>query len=777
MQYSASIAVLGRLANAGIDTLTIAFGQAMCQRLPIGSYGEKVLADSMSQLTAKSFAADLLWFGVGVRHVLHDLVQTSQGCSLVALCAALTEAHSTSVSALVLFEIAKACGGPHELTPSIEQWKALINVTAPVFNKSTLGVRINQIARVLAKKPLEKSIPAAHPTDLAKLLLSVGEIVQGSLLSVSVEGGLSCSWVAAWAGFGLGLKVLMRDADGNVVYANFDTKETSAQVHVEYLADHASDNVSIVQSRHVLRSGTEFIRRCLRRNSAILGPEVFGHPGRLNWDTMLSDTFGDHFNNLVKSGEGGNLQLRPIKRREAALRTQDDSTERFMEEDQPNLNENQIFTRVIAIVIIIKAVYSSLEVYNGCAQRTYLRAINYISELRPCNEQVLFAINGFLDLYGPEECVLDCPSSSKSPPARGNLLVEFYDHMRRLLALCTCPFHGEISNKTTPRVLDFSKEYDLRHICVVHIALVVFRLMSLLDRIIIDTTLRPTAFGLHYLYERYHYEKIHHMLDKDRMLEADELIILNELAQTDRSENYAMIAMLFSAEYFYEDGPGFVAKSNGKIYCYDHVMEGLTDEWQEARKVHVGSGHIEYRVRLHPALYGQGHNTIGYAARRIEAVDTFDFLKLDTTPKRIDAQLIVDEGPAYLSLLHHITTDAGEIYICPLRFRHQLERAVKYKIEPRIPKSGRESWSSILRGSQFVGVHGGGWAAASHTYHTLRPHRGNILGRCIAISHTESAVALVKSHEEVEMVARYWVHFCNTYSRPPLKLEYLTLVS
>lgn len=121
MQYSASIAVLGRLAKAGIDSLTVAFGQAMCTKLPIGSHGEKVLAGAMSTLTAKSCASDLLWFGTGVRHVLRELVQTSQGCSLVALCAALTEGHSITVTALILYDIAKQVGGPQELQPSLEQ--------------------------------------------------------------------------------------------------------------------------------------------------------------------------------------------------------------------------------------------------------------------------------------------------------------------------------------------------------------------------------------------------------------------------------------------------------------------------------------------------------------------------------------------------------------------------------------------------------------------------------------------------------------------------------
>jgi hypothetical protein len=140
MQYSTSIAVLSRLAKAGIDSLTIAFGQAMCIRLPIGANGERVLSEAMSTLTAKSCAADLIWFGTGVRHILRELVQTSQGCSLVALCAALTEGHSTTVSALVLYDIAKEIGGPQELQPSLEQWEALVRTAAPAFNATTFGL-------------------------------------------------------------------------------------------------------------------------------------------------------------------------------------------------------------------------------------------------------------------------------------------------------------------------------------------------------------------------------------------------------------------------------------------------------------------------------------------------------------------------------------------------------------------------------------------------------------------------------------------------------------
>lgn len=117
MQFSASVAVLGRLAAAGINSLTIAFGQAMCCRILLSVHGEAVLHELMKKLVAFSSFGNVIWFGVGVRYVLRDLVQTSQESALVALSGALSEGYTARVSALVLADIAKLSGGLRDLTP------------------------------------------------------------------------------------------------------------------------------------------------------------------------------------------------------------------------------------------------------------------------------------------------------------------------------------------------------------------------------------------------------------------------------------------------------------------------------------------------------------------------------------------------------------------------------------------------------------------------------------------------------------------------------------
>lgn len=194
----------------------------------------------MTSLTAKSIGADLIWFGIGIRHVLRDLVQTSQGCSLVALCAALTQAHSISASALVIHEIAKICGGPEIPLPSLEQWEIHVGTAAPIFENTTFGLHLGQISKVGTQS---RRTPVFRPADLAKTLLSIGQVAHESLQTFSIRGDQRCSWIATWADFVLGLRIVVRDARGIIVYENHNTNETSTQLHIDFDPDEVCEGV------------------------------------------------------------------------------------------------------------------------------------------------------------------------------------------------------------------------------------------------------------------------------------------------------------------------------------------------------------------------------------------------------------------------------------------------------------------------------------------------------------------------------------------------------
>ncbi|KAF2686597.1 hypothetical protein K458DRAFT_386555 [Lentithecium fluviatile CBS 122367] len=473
----------GSLDWAGIDTLTVAFGQAMFLRLPIGPYGEKVLAEYMGRLTAKPCAANLIWFGVGVRHILRELVQTSQGCSLVALCAALTEAHSISVSALVIYEIAKESGGPQALAPSLEQWEALIRVAASVFNGTTFGLRISQIAK-FGTPHQGKSIKTLQVLTLPILPNFYYRLVRSSMEP----------------------------------YRAFRSKEAVAVVgsphgRTSFLASGCLHEMPMVTSftpttmpkRPSQKSRSVFwqikiLDECFaQRMNWSMGSDLLFSPGRLEWETMFSDMFGTQFKVLMKRKNGTTSPLRPFMRREGAedrtpllLRQymrRKETEDRSPSEDE-FLSEDQIFSRLLAIAIIIIVKKGLPDVQNGSASRYLLRASENIPELRQCSEQTLFAITDFMTLYSPEERILGCPAESDSPVPQ-SLVLGFYDYLDRLCGRCSCQDHQK-SLTETGKVSRF---------CLTQLAIMIFQMISLFDRVVVDTPLRPSVYGLHHLYD------------------------------------------------------------------------------------------------------------------------------------------------------------------------------------------------------------------------------------------------------------------------------------
>ncbi|CAN9448340.1 unnamed protein product, partial [Alternaria alternata] len=725
-QYSASIAVLGRLAKAGIDPLTVAFGQAMCLKLPIGVHGERVLAEAMSTLSAKSCAADLLWFGTGIRHILRDLVQTSQGCSLVALCAALTEGHPISVCALVLYDIAKQIGGPQEIQPSFEQWEALVRAAASVFNSTTLGLRVHQIAkfaplprirtqslgRVTMSRDIKRpEIP--HPADLAKVLLSIGQIVQGNLHAISVQGGCCCSWIAAWGDFVLDLRVLVRDTNGNIVFANFNTMEASAQISVTFVDETPDNNMIWIQTSHSIRSGVEFVQGCFSKQGIIENRDVVFQSGRLNWETMWQASFGHSFSRLVQFAEDEDSET-----------FQDSDFELLSEQEEVGfMSVHELFIRLVAITIIILFTgspvaghYETVQFYSSCM-------CGIIPELQPCKEQIRLAIEATLTSFSTDDLLDRCIFATLS---NMNRLTEEYESCLGLLeARCGCEFH---------------RSYDIKipsQFCLARLTGTITYVMCMLDRVVFDSPLQPTIYGLYRIYETSFHSPQR----------------LNKLTEDASGAVFADLAALFAGQDWHIDLQGSIAQSDGKLYCYSKLLEELTDNIRDATKIHIGSGQMTYRSRTHRVLYdtsGHREHEPGYPASKTELVSSTDCLTQDTTSETINSEFVVVETPTHLYLRHQITTNLGQFWITPTLLLKQLHAAIAYHNCERIPLSDNGRWGAVLQGHTYIKVQGEGLVDAPNKCHMLRPLHGNILGRCVAIAMTKSPMALVKSRQDLE---------------------------
>lgn len=280
--FTASLALLGRLASAGIEPRTVAVAQAICSNLKLGPVGERRLHDCLSKLKAFSSASSLLWFGLGVRHIVRTLTQTTQGASCVALCAALAETYHVDVAGLVLMELASRYQAPQDLSPSFLQWQALVRSCAGIFKSSSFGLKVHTLKTL--NRGHVHSQSACLPADLAEIIYEISAVKNGIKRGITVVGDGNCAWIVVFAEWLLDLRVRIESEDGELVYTNYDGPELEAQILVRYDSSNLTGGLQKRGETYILRDGSDIIQRTLGANSN------YWLASRCEWKHILSNT-------------------------------------------------------------------------------------------------------------------------------------------------------------------------------------------------------------------------------------------------------------------------------------------------------------------------------------------------------------------------------------------------------------------------------------------------------------------------------------------------------
>ena len=722
-QFSASIAVLGRLSSAGVEPLTVAVGQAICSSIPLGIHGEKVLAEAMSRLRACSSFGDVVWFGVGVRHILRVLVQTSQGASLVALCAGLSEGHNLSTSALVLYEMAKLFGSPQDLSPSFKQWEALVKVCSSVFSQSTLGLRIHKLLRLGGYAGGLGVEHAGHPHDMAEVLLAVGRVATGSLKEISIRGGSGCSWVAAYADQVLGLRVAVRSDEGAMLWMNYDGSVDQGHISLQFCDGEDTEAISCVGRIFYVRHGDEFIRQFFSglRNFQF-SPSIPFQGGRIQWDSMFSEAFGRDFEDLMSFSleyskpPPGSLIFGP-----------------------PADNFARLF--------LIGAAFFVFHTSEACRYRDItefvLSAMSSIPELRQCKHKLLdTALQVTLSAMTIDELSLE------------------YEHSRNILA----------------------RHFSPGFFCSARITETIIIMSYLLGRLTLEGSLLPKRSGILKIYS-----DVKTSADTDLFTKHGENVLRVLLSPdgilTSLSFQFARYVSIFSEEPAqFSMGGSLSAISDGKVYCFIDTLQGLSDSFEKASMIHVGAGSIQAGNRLHERVYdhdpSREHHSIVYQAQSVQQVEKnlCPFAEDSTSPD-LSINAAVEES-VRLSFWYRISSKLGVTLIPPGSFvQIQLREAIAFKIRS-YPKtrSPDHSEQRVVHDQYFSVIYGEGLAPQDYsTRIILRPHRGNVLGRCIALKTSSTPVALLGSESDLSQFMEFWDH--KTKTDTPLGPMRYTLIS
>ena len=436
--------------------ITCAMGQAMCSQFNVPPEGQKRVTDAISKLKAYSSYGQVLWFGFGVKHIVRSLCETKQGATCAALCACLRVSYSTEMSARVLSVLCDQLLPSDGLSPALPQWAALVEVCAGTLNPSKFPVMVDGFCRLAFTSPGRLYGYQATTFDaLAHAIAELSNVSNGNASSITFEGGYDCGWIAAVAEWLLCLKVKVLTEDGNCLYWP-DSSHTNDSAQVTIIFTTHPDNLNLAKTKGLKVVNRTFRLPCNRRaiffhDSGDDGKELFVM-GRSSWSTILEDTFGSAFNELLSPDTIGQF---------ARIFLSD-----VMECDSGNpwmLSKD-----------LRKVIHPWMGPFSSPAasrERAFFLAIaDRLPELSPLLEA--------LEQSKKSTGVESDPESSE--------LEDFCDCGRK------SPQKGRSPERRSPE--------RRIEICLYHLSLTLIHLIRLLARIDVDETIQPASTGLLMLY-------------------------------------------------------------------------------------------------------------------------------------------------------------------------------------------------------------------------------------------------------------------------------------
>ncbi|KAJ4287308.1 hypothetical protein N0V90_012706 [Kalmusia sp. IMI 367209] len=227
-----SYKVLARLVNHGVDQYTIQLGVHMAQQLPLGRVGEMRMREATRDLGFYHMLNRDLLLGMGPESIPHLLEKSVEGLALLAISAALSEVYVEEVAAEVLHELLLHLEPPRELTPSLLSWSKIVKGCAGSLAKTTFGIMAEKF---MSYHPSETSLfptrraeeydhhnnkwrSRSHAKDIAKALLTIGEVSRAKLESVTIIGGGDSGFLAAVAEWLFDMTIVIVGNDNQEIY-------------------------------------------------------------------------------------------------------------------------------------------------------------------------------------------------------------------------------------------------------------------------------------------------------------------------------------------------------------------------------------------------------------------------------------------------------------------------------------------------------------------------------------------------------------------------------
>ena len=300
-----TIDALSRYSAANIDIYTLQIGRLICSQFELSIDGRRKVSEALSKLKYLGSFGNAIWFGFGIRHVVRTLQMTEQGFMCLALCASLLECYHENIASEILNELTKTLKAPPELTPSINQWKALLHACNGTFATTSLGERVSYFTQLryhglgMNGRTQTRVDDYASPKSIAEVLQGIGAITRGQMKSMTVVGSNDACIIAAFSEWLFGLRISINNgADSRELFTNCPGQSVQLLI---ILGLNATTTEQQTETSALQLYGKTY--HLMGFSPLLQLRSEFGasfNRGRVPWNTLLTTVFGGDFECVYK---------------------------------------------------------------------------------------------------------------------------------------------------------------------------------------------------------------------------------------------------------------------------------------------------------------------------------------------------------------------------------------------------------------------------------------------------------------------------------------------
>ena len=298
-----SLDILARISANQVQPYTVGIGRILSANFELSPLGWQNVLGAVENLKAVGSLGDVFWFGFGIRSLPREAAMTKEGSVCLALCAALSEGYHENTAAEILSEMLRLNKPPQALSPSLSEWRALLQAFQGVFANTTFPLKVDQLSKIIGER---SSIGYSHSQDalicrhtnlkaLAETLWAIGRASRNDLASIKIVGEADLAWLTAVSDWLLGLPVNLSNSEDATIFANCRSGEERVQLIYQKSAEGGGRPIENLKTYRL-----DTTKQLIHLSDMTRESVHAMNGGRVAWKNCLSSVFPSAFQKLCR---------------------------------------------------------------------------------------------------------------------------------------------------------------------------------------------------------------------------------------------------------------------------------------------------------------------------------------------------------------------------------------------------------------------------------------------------------------------------------------------